>query len=164
MAALGIIIGSLFSSGMMEIARSGVFMPAQFTFHDIMLIFLAVMLTDVILLDVFNTFGLPTSTTVSIVFELLGGAVASISSRGLSRARSMRQEKARVLPDPVGAMSVIARCSVSSICRCISLRLSIPRRRDMAEMILSVVICRLFVSERDIWICYIPKEQRMTGH
>ena len=76
MAALGIIIGSLFSSGMMEIARSGVFMPAQFTFHDIMLIFLAVMLTDVILLDVFNTFGLPTSTTVSIVFELLGGAVA----------------------------------------------------------------------------------------
>lgn len=66
-AALGIIIGSLFSSGMMEIARSGVFMPAQFTFHDIMLIFLAVMLTDVILLDVFNTFGLPTSTTVSIV-------------------------------------------------------------------------------------------------
>ena len=75
-AALGIIIGSLFSSGMMEIARSGVFMPAQFTFHDIMLIFLAVMLTDVILLDVFNTFGLPTSTTVSIVFELLGGAVA----------------------------------------------------------------------------------------
>ena len=75
-ADLGIIIGSLFSSGMMEIARSGVFMPAQFTFHDIMLIFLAVMLTDVILLDVFNTFGLPTSTTVSIVFELLGGAVA----------------------------------------------------------------------------------------
>ena len=76
-AALGIIIGSLFSSGMMEIARSGVFMPARFSFHDIMLIFLAVMLTDVILLDVFNTFGLPTSTTVSIVFELLGGAVAA---------------------------------------------------------------------------------------
>ena len=70
-AALGIIIGSLFSSGMMEIARSGVFMPARFSF------FLAVMLTDVILLDVFNTFGLPTSTTVSIVFELLGGAVAA---------------------------------------------------------------------------------------
>ncbi len=75
-AAVGIIIGSLFSGGMMEIAKSGVFMPAQFTFHDIMLIFVAVMLTDVILLDVFNTFGLPTSTTVSIVFELLGGAVA----------------------------------------------------------------------------------------
>ncbi len=75
-ASVGIIVGSLFSSGMMEIAKSGVFMPAEFTFHDIMLIFLAVMLTDVILLDVFNTFGLPTSTTVSIVFELLGGAVA----------------------------------------------------------------------------------------
>lgn len=68
-AAVGIIIGSLFSSGMMEIARSGVFMPARFSFHDIMLIFLAVMLTDVILLDVFNTFGLPTSTTVSIVLN-----------------------------------------------------------------------------------------------
>ncbi len=75
-AAIGVLLGALFSSGMMEIAKSGVFMPAEFTFHDIMLIFLAVMLTDVILLDVFNTFGLPTSTTVSIVFELLGGAVA----------------------------------------------------------------------------------------
>ncbi|MBT9448610.1 inorganic phosphate transporter [Akkermansia glycaniphila] len=75
-AAVGVVIGSSFSSGMMEIARSGVFVPAQFNFHDIMLLFLAVMLTDVILLDLFNTFGLPTSTTVSLVFELLGAAVA----------------------------------------------------------------------------------------
>ena len=60
----------------MEIARSGVFVPAQFSFHGVMILFLAVMLTDVILLDMFNTFGLPTSTTVSLVFELLGAAVA----------------------------------------------------------------------------------------
>ena len=75
-ASIGVLVGSLFSSGMMEIARSGVFYPGKFTFSDIMLLFLAVMITDVILLDVFNTFGLPTSTTVSLVFELLGAAVA----------------------------------------------------------------------------------------
>lgn len=75
-ASAGILLGSVFSSGMMEVARSGVFFPGQFTFHDVMLLFLAVMFTDVILLDMFNTFGLPTSTTVSLVFELLGAAVA----------------------------------------------------------------------------------------
>lgn len=75
-ASLGVIIGALFSSGMMEIARSGVFYPEKFTFPVIMILFLAVMLTDVALLDLFNTFGLPTSTTVSLVFELLGAAVA----------------------------------------------------------------------------------------
>jgi phosphate/sulfate permease len=75
-AALGILIGATFSSGMMEVARKGIFHPDQFYFNEIMIIFLAVMITDVILLDFFNTFGLPTSTTVSIVFELLGAAVA----------------------------------------------------------------------------------------
>ena len=75
-ASAGVLLGSLFSSGMMEVARSGVFHPSMFTFPDIMMLFLAVMITDVILLDVFNTFGLPTSTTVSLVFELLGSAVA----------------------------------------------------------------------------------------
>lgn len=75
-AALGVLVGATFSSGMMEIARSGIFHPAQFYFSEIMIIFLAVMITDVMLLDTFNTFGLPTSTTVSIVFELLGAAVA----------------------------------------------------------------------------------------
>ena len=75
-AAVGVVLGSSFSGGMMEIARSGVFVPAAFSFHDLMLLFLAVMLTDVILLDLFNTFGLPTSTTVSLVFELLGAALA----------------------------------------------------------------------------------------
>lgn len=75
-AALGILLGTMFSSGMMEVARSGVFYPEKFTFPSIMMLFLAVMLTDVILLDLFNTFGLPTSTTVSLVFELLGASVA----------------------------------------------------------------------------------------
>ncbi|MEG3047503.1 MAG: inorganic phosphate transporter [Mucinivorans sp.] len=75
-ASVGILLGSIFSSGMMEIARSGVFHPSQFDFNSVMMIFLAVMFTDVILLDMFNTFGLPTSTTVSLVFELLGAAVA----------------------------------------------------------------------------------------
>ncbi len=75
-AAVGVVIGSSFSSGMMEVARSGVFMPEMFTFHEVMILFLAVMLADVILLDLFNTFGLPTSTTVSLVFDLLGAAVA----------------------------------------------------------------------------------------
>lgn len=75
-AALGVLVGATFSSGMMEVARKGIFHPGQFYFSEIMYIFLAVMVTDVILLDTFNTFGLPTSTTVSIVFELLGAAVA----------------------------------------------------------------------------------------
>lgn len=75
-ASVGVMIGAMFSTGMMEIARSGVFYPEKFTFASIMMLFLAVMITDVILLDVFNTFGLPTSTTVSLVFELLGAAVA----------------------------------------------------------------------------------------
>jgi len=75
-AALGVFIGTTFSGGMMEIARSGIFKPGEFYFSEIMIIFLAVMITDVILLDSFNSFGLPTSTTVSLVFELLGAAVA----------------------------------------------------------------------------------------
>ncbi|MDX2442901.1 MAG: inorganic phosphate transporter [Bacteroidales bacterium] len=84
-AALGILVGATFSSGMMEVARKGIFHPDQFYFGEIMILFLAVMLTDIILLDVFNTYALPTSTTVSIVFELLGAAVA-ISIIKISRA------------------------------------------------------------------------------
>ncbi len=75
-AGAGVLVGTTFSSGMMEVARSGVFFPDQFYFNEIMILFLAVMITDIILLDTFNTFGLPTSTTVSIIFELLGAAVA----------------------------------------------------------------------------------------
>lgn len=75
-ASLGILVGTTFSSGLMEVARKGIFHPDMFFLSEIMTIFLAVMITDVLLLDMFNTFGLPTSTTVSIVFELLGSAVA----------------------------------------------------------------------------------------
>ncbi len=74
-ASLGVLVGALFSSGMMEIARSGIFVPSMFSFDDVMIIFLAVMISDILLLDVFNSLGLPTSTTVSIIFELLGAAV-----------------------------------------------------------------------------------------
>ncbi len=75
-ASVGIMAGVSFSSGMMEVARKGIFHPQFFTMPELITIFLAVMLTDIVLLDLFNTYGLPTSTTVSIVFELLGGTVA----------------------------------------------------------------------------------------
>ena len=73
-ASFGVVLGAIMSSGMMDIARHGLISPDHFTFEEVMTLFLAVMVTDVIVLDVFNTFGMPTSTTVSLVFELLGGA------------------------------------------------------------------------------------------
>ncbi len=75
-ASLGVAVGAIFSSGLMEVARKGIFLPQEFYFEEIMVIFMAVMLTDVLLLDFFNSLGLPTSTTVSIMFELLGAAVS----------------------------------------------------------------------------------------
>ena len=75
-ASIGVAAGAIFSSGLMEVARKGIFNPEMFVFSEIMVIFIAVMITDILLLDFFNTLGLPTSTTVSIVFELLGAAVA----------------------------------------------------------------------------------------
>lgn len=75
-ASVGVALGAITSSGMMEVARKGIFNPAEFYFDEIMFIFMAVMITDILLLDVFNSLGMPTSTTVSIVFELLGAAVA----------------------------------------------------------------------------------------
>ena len=100
-ASVGIALGALFSSGMMEIARSGIFVPAMFTFNDVMIIFLAVMITDVLLLDIFNSLGLPTSTTVSVVFSLLGGAVCLGVYKMISNANNtntildfINQEKA----------------------------------------------------------------------
>ena len=89
-ASFGVLIGATFSSGMMEVARSGMFHPDMFTFYDVILIFSAVMMTDVLLLNTFNSLGLPTSTTVSIVFELLGAAVMAsaykLNMEGLSYA------------------------------------------------------------------------------
>jgi phosphate/sulfate permease len=75
-ASIGVAVGALYSNGMMEIARNGIFTPSMFSFNDVIIIFLAVMITDVLLLDVFNTLGLPTSTTVSVIFSLLGASVA----------------------------------------------------------------------------------------
>ncbi len=84
-ASLGLIAGVVFSSGMMEVARKGIFHPKYFTMPELVTVFLAVMLTDILLLDTFNAFALPTSTTVSIVFELLGAAVA-ISTLKIAKA------------------------------------------------------------------------------
>ena len=73
-ASVGIIAGAMLSAGMMDVARHGIMQPSYFSFREVMMLFLAVMVTDVIVLDVFNSHGMPTSTTVSLVFELLGGA------------------------------------------------------------------------------------------
>lgn len=75
-ASVGIIIGVLTSSGMMEVARSGMFDPGRFTFQEVMTLYLGVMFANVILLDLYNSWGLPTSTTVSLIFCLLGSAIA----------------------------------------------------------------------------------------
>jgi len=75
-ASTGVLVGSVMSSGMMDVARHGIMNPAGFSFNEVMVIFLAVMVTDVIVLDLFNTLGMPTSTTVSLVFDLLGGTFA----------------------------------------------------------------------------------------
>ncbi|MBZ9777698.1 inorganic phosphate transporter [Psychroflexus sp. CAK8W] len=74
-AGLGVLVGAVFSSGLMEVARKGIFNPEMFFFDEIIIIFLAVLITDILLLDFFNSIGIPTSTTVSVVFELLGAAV-----------------------------------------------------------------------------------------
>jgi len=84
-AAIGVFVGAVFSNGMMEVARKGIFNPQYFSFSEIIIIFLAVILTNVLLIDFFNTLGLPTSTTISIVFGLLGAAVA-VSIYKISRS------------------------------------------------------------------------------
>ncbi len=97
-AAIGVFFGACLSNGMMDIARHGIFNPAQFQFGDVMVIFLAVMATDIILLDVFNSLGMPTSTTVSMVFELLGASFAltmlKISAEGGTYADYLNTSKA----------------------------------------------------------------------
>ena len=98
-AAVGIFLGAVMSNGMMDIARNGIFRPEQLSFFDVMCIFTAVMVTDIILLDIFNSLGMPTSTTVSMVFELLGAtfAVALFKIAGnpeLSLGHLLNTEKA----------------------------------------------------------------------
>ena len=86
-AAIGVLAGAVFSNGMMEVARKGIFNPEVFSYSEIMVIFLAVMLTNILLLDFFNTLSLPTSTTISIVFGILGAAVA-VAMMKVTRADS----------------------------------------------------------------------------
>ena len=112
-AGFGVLVGSLLSSGIMEVARKGIFNPEFFTFADVMVVFLAVMLADVLLLDMFNTFGLPTSTTVSIVFELLGAAVAVaflalLGTDGGSVVDYVNVERAILIISGIGLSVVVA--------------------------------------------------------
>jgi phosphate/sulfate permease len=98
-ASLGVVVGAIMSSGMMDVARHGIMMPRQYSFEEVMTIFLAVMVTDVIILDVFNTLGMPTSTTVSLVFELLGGTfviatIKMISDANLDYGMLLNSDKA----------------------------------------------------------------------
>jgi phosphate/sulfate permease len=118
-AAAGVFVGASFSGGMMEVARKGIFNPQYFTFENIMIVFLAVMLTDVILLDLFNTFGLPTSTTVSIVFELLGAAIGvalikSINNPDMALSEYINSAKALAIISGI-LLSVIISFTVGMI-------------------------------------------------
>ena len=129
-ASLGIFIGAVYSSGMMEVARKGIFVPAMFTFDEIMMIFMAVMITDILLLDFFNTLGLPTSTTVSIVFNLLGAAivVSLIKISGTDGAtiadlgNYINKEKALTIISGI-LLSVVIAFSVGAVVQWISRRI-----------------------------------------
>ena len=88
-ASLGILVGVTFSAGMMEVARKGVFNPTFFTLPEVLIIFVALMIQDVILLDIFNAYGLPTSTTVTLIFGLLGGSLAVGMLKILSQGQDL---------------------------------------------------------------------------
>jgi len=111
-ASLGVLVGTTFSSGIMEVARKGIFNPEYFVFEEVMIIFLAVMLTDILLLDLYNTFALPTSTTVSIVFEILGGAMAlavlKFSREGYSLLTYINSAKVLTIVSSIGLSIVFA--------------------------------------------------------
>lgn len=113
-AAAGVLAGVLFSNGMMEVARKGIFNPGEFYFSEVMIIFTAVMITDVLLLDAYNTLGLPTSTTVSLVFELLGASVAMGSIKligdatGLTLGQFINTSKALAIVSGILVSVVIA--------------------------------------------------------
>ena len=125
-SSIGIFIGAVYSSGMMEVARKGIFNPSEFYFDEIMLIFLAVIMTDILLLDFFNTLGLPTSTTVSIVFNLLGAAIvmslikiAENNESVLDLANYINTEKATMIIGGI-LLSVLIAFSVGVIVQWIS--------------------------------------------
>ncbi len=115
-ASLGIFVGAVFSSGMMEVARKGIFNPGEFYFDEIMFIFLAVMIGDILLLDFFNTLGLPTSTTVSIVFNLLGAAVMmSLIKIGMDDSQSFA-DLVNYINTEKGSTNYLRDIAVSSNC------------------------------------------------
>lgn len=107
-ASAGVVLGSMFSSGMMEIARNGLFNPSFFTFEQVMFLFLAVMLTDIILLDFYNSLGLPTSTTVSVVFEILGAAFAIGVLHSFSTGLSWREIELENILNFSSALTIIS--------------------------------------------------------
>jgi len=118
MASIGILIGAIFSNGMMEVARKGIFHPEMLTFQEIIFLFSAVMLSDVLLLDFFNTLGLPTSTTVSLVFDLLGAAVGiaiiKVMNQGGNIAAYINSSKALAIISGI-LLSVVVAFIVGSI-------------------------------------------------
>ena len=144
-ASLGIALGAIFSSGMMEVARKGIFNPGEFYFNEIMIIFMAVMVTDILLLDFFNTLGMPTSTTVSIVFELLGAAVAmaliKIASSDTETLSNLSQyinsEKATIIIVGI-LLSVVFAFSIGAIVQYIS-RLFMTFNFEQKPQIYSVI-------------------------
>ena len=91
-ASAGVILGAVMSSGMMDVARHGIMMPNHYAMSEVMVVFLAVMVTDVIVLDVFNSLGMPTSTTVSLVFELLGAAAILAAVKLLKAGCGLHQQ------------------------------------------------------------------------
>ena len=111
-SAVGVFAGAALSNGMMDVARHGIFTPEYYSFYDVICIFLAVMITDVILLDVFNTLGLPTSTTVSMVFEMLGGAF-SVAAIKVLRSSEMEFSQIATLLNTDKAIGVIIAIFVS---------------------------------------------------
>lgn len=141
-ASLGIAFGALSSSGMMEVARKGIFTPGEFYFNEIMIIFMAVMITDILLLDFFNTLGMPTSTTVSIVFELLGAAVvmslikisASETETFSDLARYINTEKATEIIFGI-LLSVVVAFSVGAFVQYVSRLLLSFKFEDKASWV-----------------------------
>ena len=113
-ASVGIILGVLTSSGMMEVARSGMFNPGLFTFHEIMILYVSVMFANVILLDIYNSLGLPTSTTVALVFSLLGAAIA-VSLFKISNDASLTLSSLGGFINTTRAMGVISAILLSVI-------------------------------------------------
>ena len=108
-ASVGILFGAIFSSGMMEVARKGIFNPQFYSLRELFMIFLAVMLTDIVLLDLYNTLGLPTSTTVSLVFELLGASLFV----GFLKTHSSNEAFAMI--NSAGALKIISGIFLSVI-------------------------------------------------